>query len=47
VDVVCVPTSERIFPMLRAVLERNVYGWSSWEQTRQRVKSEKRQRARK
>lgn len=31
VDLVCVPRSERIFGVLRAVLDRDVYGWSMWD----------------
>jgi hypothetical protein len=31
VDVVCVPRRERIFGVLRAVLDRDVYGWSMWD----------------
>jgi hypothetical protein len=31
VDVVCVPTSERIFGMLRLMLDRKVQGWSTWD----------------
>lgn len=31
VDVVCMQRSERIFPMLRAVLDRKVQGWSMWD----------------
>jgi hypothetical protein len=31
VDVVRVPRSERMVPVLRAVLDRDVYGWSVWD----------------